>query len=117
MWVDSGIIVVMGKLEQQLRNVRLGSHCWCVIKTSIIDPEKTEKPEFLIHLSRGYVQSKGIQLDDNGKTIAFVEIAGQRVKASHVFKTAAQATSVAEQMMDELHTGLPIEPKPLPLPA
>lgn len=104
----------MGKINRQLQNVRLGSLCWCVIKTSVIDPAKTEKPEFLVHLSRGYVQSKGVQLDDDGKTIVFVEIAGQRVKASHVFKTAAQATSVAEEMMAEIHAGLPIEPKPLP---
>lgn len=107
----------MSKLADQLSNVRLGSHCWCVIQTTVIDETKTEKPEFLIHLARGYVKGKGVQLDDDGKTIAFVEIAGQRLKASHVFKTAAQATAVAERMMDEIHAGFPIEPKALPLEA
>jgi len=107
----------MGKLEQQLSNVRLGSHCWCVLKTTVVDASKTEKPEFLVHLTRGYVASKGIQQNDDGTVTAFVEIAGQRVKATHVFKTAAQATSVAERMMDEIHAGMPIEPKPIPLEA
>jgi hypothetical protein len=96
----------MGKLEQQLSNVRLGSHCWCVLKTTIVDAAKTEKPEFLIHLTRGYVASKGIQQNDDGTVTAFVEIAGQRVKASHVFKTHEQAISRASEMMAEIADGI-----------
>ena len=96
----------MSQLYKKLREIRLGSHCWCVIKTSVVDEAKTDKPEFLIHLTRGYVQSKGVQLDDDGQPMLFVEISGQRVKASYVFKTAAQATSKAEAMMSEMAEGL-----------
>jgi hypothetical protein len=102
----------MSSFEHQLSNVRLGSKSWCVVKTTVVDPSKVEKPEFLVHLSCGYVLSKGLQQNDDGTITAFVEIAGQRVKATHVFKTPAQAIAVAQRMMDEIHAGMPPTPEP-----
>jgi len=96
----------MAKIDQQLRDIRLGAQCWCVLKTSVVDPEKKDRPEYLIHIAKGYVQSKGVQHVEGGKPLLFVEVAGQRIKANHVFKTAAQAISKAEQMMGSMADGL-----------
>jgi len=95
----------MARIDRKLMEIRLGAQYWCVIKTSVVD-ETHKKPEFLVHLTKGYVQSKGVQLDDDGKAVLFVELSGQRVKASHVFKTAAQAISKSEQMMADIGEGL-----------
>lgn len=86
-------------------NIKLGEKYWCVLKTTLVDETKTEKPEFLVHLSVGYVSSKGLQLDDEGKALPFVEIAGQRVKHTHVFENPDDAIDCAEAMMDQIRNG------------
>ena len=92
-----------------IRQIRLGEKYWCVIKTSAVDPNQKEYPDFLIHLAHGYVTAKGAQKlpgTDRDATVLFVEIAGQRVKPTHVFENPEDAIEAAEAMMSEISDGL-----------
>lgn len=92
------------------KDIKLGKQYWCVLKTTVVDPAKTEYPEFLVHLACGYVTSKGMQKEvgaDNGTEVLFVEIAGQRVKYSYIFESPEDAIDKAEAMMSEIRGGTP----------
>lgn len=89
----------------KFKDIKVGGAYWGVLKTSIVNAEQKDYPEYLIHLTRGYVTSKGLQRlpgVDNGKGDLFVEIAGQRIKYTHVFETSGEAIEMAVQMMAEL---------------
>ena len=86
--------------------IRLGDQYWCILKTTLVDENKRDKPEFLIHIATGYVKSKGLQLDDNGEDIlAFVEMCGQRLKADMVFEDINGAIEKMHEMMAEIKAG------------
>jgi hypothetical protein len=104
----------MANTVEEMRNIRLGEQYWCVLKTTIVDPNKTDYPEFLVHLAKGYVTSKGIQKEpgsDTGAITPYVEIAGQRVRHDHVFETAEEAIEKANSMMRQL---VPAQTQPEP---
>ena len=89
-------------------DIKLGQKYWCVLKTTLVDPNKVDYPEFLVHLTLGYVTSKGEQKElgaDDGTELLFVEIAGQRVKHSYIFEFAEDAIRKATAMMDEIRSG------------
>lgn len=86
--------------------IRLGEQYWCVLKTSVVDETKKEKPEFLAHLAVGYIKSKGIQLDDDGGQTLFVEMCGQRLKADMVFESYELASNKLFEMIDEIGRGI-----------
>lgn len=91
------------------KDIKLGKQYWCVFKASVVNPEQKEYPDFLMHVGLGYVTSKGAQKEvgsDNGTSQLFVEIAGQRIKASHVFESPEDAIDMLEVMMDEMRRGL-----------
>lgn len=81
-------------------NIRLGGKYWCILKTTLVDENKRDKPEFLVHLAVGYVKAKGLQLEDNGKDlIPFIEMCGQRLKAEMVFESIDDALDRMSEMM------------------
>lgn len=98
------------------KDIKLGQQYWCVLKTTLVDPAKVEYPEFLVHLACGYVTSKGMQKEpgtDRDAGMLFVEIAGQRVKHTHIFESPEDAIDKAEAMMSEIHSGsAPLTPEP-----
>lgn len=86
--------------------IRLGEQYWCVLKTTLVDENKKDKPEFLVHLAVGFVTSKGLQLGDDGiELIPFVEMCGQRLKADMVFEDFEDAAKKMYAMMDEIKRG------------
>lgn len=87
-------------------SIRLGNEYWCVFKVSVVDPEKKEHPEFLMHIAKGRVMSKGDQLNDDGSIVRFVEVAGQRIKHDHVFESPEDAIDKLEAMMSSMADGL-----------
>lgn len=91
-----------------IENIRLGQQYYCLLKTSTVDPEK-EKKEFVYHITKGYVSAKGLQVDGD-KVLPFVEIAGQRVKATHITETLAECVVMADSLTQQL------EPAKEPLP-
>lgn len=87
-------------------DIKLGQQCWCVLKTSLVDENKIEKPEFLVHLAVGYVTSKGVQFDTDGvTTIPYIEMCGQRLKAQLVFGTQEAAIERMNDMIAEISQG------------
>lgn len=94
----------------KFEDIKLGQQYWCVLKTTLVDPAKVEYPEFLVHFACGYVTSKGMQKEpgaDKGTEVLFVEIAGQRVKHTHIFDSPEDAIDKAEAMMSEIRGGTP----------
>jgi len=83
-------------------NIRLGDKYYCLLETKIINDEqaKNDKAECSWTIIYGYVTSKGEQIE--GEALAkFVEIAGQRVRTSHVFETAEECVDFAKAVCSE----------------
>ena len=94
-------------------DIILGKKYWCVLKTTLVDPKEIQYPEFLVHLTCGYVTSKGLQKEAGGgedTEVQFVEIAGQRVKYSYIFEYPIDAVFKATEMMEEIQNGTAPEP-------
>lgn len=98
---------------EDLKNIKLGEKYWCVIKTSMIDENEQEKPEFLVNLVQGYVTAKGIQLEGEN-ILPYVEVARQRLKATHIFEHIDDAMDKVEIMIAEIKSA---QENPVPEPA
>ena len=94
------------------KDIKLGERYWCVFKASVVDPKVPRIPDFVLHLGVGIAQSKGMQLDEAHDKLLFVEIAGQRIKASHVFESPEGAVDALEAMMDKMTRGLATASEP-----
>lgn len=88
-----------------IRDIKLGERYWCIVKISTVDENEREKPEFMVHILRGYVTVKGIQLKD-GVVVPFVEIAKQQLKTDHVFKDRRDAVEEMSRLMAEMQAGI-----------
>lgn len=88
-----------------LRDIKLGGRYWCIVKISTIDESQREKPEFMVHILRGYVTVKGVQLKD-GAVLPFVEIAKQQLKTDHIFEHRRDAVDEMSRLMAEMQAGI-----------
>lgn len=69
---------------------KLGEYYYCLFETKRIFPDDPENSEFSWSITRGKVESKGIQLIDD-EPVPYVEVAGgQRIRITHVFKTVEE---------------------------
>jgi hypothetical protein len=93
----------------KFEDIKLGQQYWCVLKTTIVDAEQKDYPEFLVHFAQGYVTSKGMQkkpsVNNEAEAVLFVEIAGQRVRHTHIFESPEDAIDKAEAMIAQIQSG------------
>lgn len=88
-----------------IREIKLGERYWCIVKISAVDENERIRPEFIVHILRGYVSAKGVQAKD-GEIVPFVEIAGQRLKTDHVFKDRRDAVDEMSKLMADMQEGI-----------
>lgn len=94
-----------------MENFRIGQTYYCLLKTSIVDEKKPETTDVLYHIGYGALKSKGVMEDpDNtGKLIAFGELAGQRVRISHIFSDHKACMDFAVTQASEQRTRLMVD--------
>lgn len=88
-----------------IADIKLGERYWCIVKISTVDESEREKPEFMVHILRGYVTVKGVQLKD-GAVVPFVEIAKQQLRTDLIFEYRRDAVEEMSRLMAEMQAGI-----------